>query len=543
VDHEPRRDPAVRRRRLIEVESIEIRTTSEARAIGERISAFLNERDPGGALSLVDALVGNEQLVTHARALAFTECGRQMKSRDLVLKGVAAWESLLGKTLDAEYNVANVEQALWDLAVDGQDFVVAMESEHKRLERARLLHKRAAENESLLKSVRLQAAVNLGNSFDLMGRELDAMEAWGLALGIDPNFAMARGNVGTALLAVAPYVGGHTPTVIREAASNLDFALERPDELVRFGGAEALKHFKKARARIKVAGNDVRTSSETTWPPDYFGWCREHELFLHVSHRCLRVGTKLLDPLFFARLNARSLDEGEDRVNDLVDAFNAIKQAYATARYTAWLAVSPGDAQKEELKEARRRIAFLDTLSYTRFGVRTGLAAQAFSAATNVLDQVASFLHLYLETGRDFRGVYFRTLWHKRHGRVMEPAFVPRLQRSGHLNRGLLALCDLASDLEQDTLLARLVDRRHAATHRFLVLHDLRLEEGDGPWVDRESWSRFCEELLAVLRIARSAIVYLARTVDIEESQTKHGEGPMFELPLSLMPDDLAELD
>jgi hypothetical protein len=315
---------------------------------------------------------------------------------------------------------------------------------------------------------------------------------------------------------------------------------------VRFGGSEALKHFKKARARIKVASSDSAKSSpgsEATWPSGYFGWCRKNELFLHVSHRCLRVDTKLLDPLFFARLNARSLDEGEERMNDLVDAFNAIKQAYATARYTAWLAISQADAQREELKEARRRIAFLDTLSYTRFGVRTGLAVQAFSAATNVLDQVASFLHLYLETGRNFRGVYFRTLWHKRRNRVMEPAFVTRLQRSGHLNRGLLALCDLASDLEQDTLLAQLVDRRHAATHRFLVLHDFRLEQGEGPWVDRESWARFCDELLAVLRIARSAIVYLVRTVDIEESRTKHGEGLVLELPLSLMPDDLAELD
>ena len=72
------------------MESIEIRTTSEARAIGEQISAFLDECDPEGALNLADALVGDEQRVTHARALAFTECGRQMKDRDLVLNGMAA---------------------------------------------------------------------------------------------------------------------------------------------------------------------------------------------------------------------------------------------------------------------------------------------------------------------------------------------------------------------------------------------------------------------------------------------------------------------
>jgi tetratricopeptide (TPR) repeat protein len=525
------------------VDPIEVRIPSEAEAVWERISAFLDESNPDGALALVDGLTGDEVLVAQARALALTEAGRQKKDRRLLVDGLAEWESLLKKDIRVEYNLANAEQVLWDLAISTHGYVEAMEREHKRLERARLLYRGVVANKTLPQETRLQASVNLGNTYDSMGRDLDAMEVWEEAIRIDPEFAMARGNIGTALLAVAPFVGEHSPTVLREAARNLDLALAKPDDLVQFGGVEALKYFQKARVRIKGGGKDHPRNAEATWPAGYFGWCREHELFLHVSHRCLRAETKLLDPLFFARLNAESIDEGEARINDLVDAFNAIKQAYASARYTTWLAVSPGDAQKEELREVRRRIVFLDTLSYTRFGVRTGLAVQAFAAATNVLDQVASFVHLYMQTGRNARGVYFKSLWHSPSRRVMEPAFATRLQRKERFNRGLLALCDLASDLEQDTLLAQLVNRRHAATHRFLVLHDHLLDNSDGPWVDRVDWASFSEQLIAQLRIARSAIVYLARTVDIEEARTRQNEGLVLELPLDQIPDELAELD
>jgi hypothetical protein len=92
-------------------------------------------------------------------------------------------------------------------------------------------------------------------------------------------------------------------------------------------------------------------------------------------------------------------------------------------------------------------------------------------AHTNTLDKIAGLVHLYFDTGRSRKSVYFRGMWHKkrRNGRPaeMEPGLAAEL-RNG--NRGLLALCDLNLDVSGDddaTELKRLVARRHAVTHGF----------------------------------------------------------------------------
>ncbi len=132
------------------------------------------------------------------------------------------------------------------------------------------------------------------------------------------------------------------------------------------------------------------------------------------------------------------------------------------------------------------RASYVDNLNYARWGVRTGIANQAFAATTNLLDKVASFLHLYYRTQRHSRSVYFRTLWHPGTKNVMDPEFAEAL--TDRTNRGLIALLDLSCDLEEETPLAALLKRRHAATHPFLVTHQMLAEEQPGPWLDHVEW-------------------------------------------------------
>jgi hypothetical protein len=147
------------------------------------------------------------------------------------------------------------------------------------------------------------------------------------------------------------------------------------------------------------------------------------------------------------------------------------------------------------------------------------MGIQAFTAAANLLDKIASFTHLYLSTGR-VRDVYFPSLWHPRNQKrekQMEPVFRQELEKES-FNRGLLALCDLSCDLDRKTRLAELIDRRHSATHRFLVIHEWG-ENAASPdkLLDRVSWSELIDGLSWQLRTARAALIYLARTVEIRE--------------------------
>lgn len=315
-----------------------IKSAADAEVVSARVIALLDAGDADGAITLADAATGDDVLVTQLRAFAYTEGGRQRKDRQTTARGRDLWESLSGRTRASGYNLANAEQALFELAVGELGYLGAIESELGHLERARRGHEAIAADTAVPDDLKLQALTNLGNSYDLMGRDLDGLEAWERALAIDRDFAMACGNVGVALAHVAPFMGEHAPTVINEAAQALDAALAKPDEIVKQGGPAALAHFEQTRARLPAA--KASETSPTHFDDPHLEWCREHELFLHVSHRCLREDVRKLDPLFFRGLLAGVDDAEQKRVKDLIDAFNSIKQGYVSARYLTWL-VSP----------------------------------------------------------------------------------------------------------------------------------------------------------------------------------------------------------
>lgn len=82
-----------------------------------------------------------------------------------------------------------------------------------------------------------------------------------------------------------------------------------------------------------------------------------------------------------------------------------------------------------------------------------------------------------------------------------------------------MALCDLSCDLEQDTPLNRMVERRHSATHRFLTVHWMLGESGalQHSWLERVEWGDLVEGVHSQLAMARAALVYLACMIDIAE--------------------------
>lgn len=155
------------------------------------------------------------------------------------------------------------------------------------------------------------------------------------------------------------------------------------------------------------------------------------------------------------------------------------------------------------------------------------------TAATNLLDKIAGFLHLYFRTGRPRQQVYFRGFWKAPHRKgqstQMEPKFAGQLPHSrtedvgAGGNLGLLALCDLSRDLEGDTPLAQLLALRHAATHRFLVAHH-GLAPDSTEWLERMEWTELVDVMLQQLAVGRAALVYLVRAVDSHEAKILRDE-------------------
>lgn len=500
-------------------------TTKEASAAaGKRIGELLDQEQVSEAIAFAENCEGPQPITDQLRAIAYTHAGAMTRDRALLQRAVAMWRRAGGdKNSHMGYNLANAELELWYLLVRGRGYVPALQDDRAHLNEARVLFRRAGQDESVPEEIRVQALTNLGNSYDSEGRDIEAIVAYDEVLALNPNFGMALGNKGTALKYVAPFAGKHQPTVLAEAVTALDAALKDEAGIVQFGGTSALEHFRERRAAIKVKPGIVHKPHEhPEWQDPHLRWCAEHELFLHVSLSCLSEAYEELDALYFSGITVGLDDAEQRRANDLIDAFNALKQDFIAARYLLWLAAGADSPIREHAAAITARGGYLDTLRYARWGPRTGLATQAFAAASNLLDKIAGAVHIYYRTARKSQGVYFRYLWHPRHADHKPDVMDPELVEAAP-TRGLRALCDLSCELESHTALNELLERRHAATHRFVVVRRLpgTGNEPAGDWLEYVDWDDLVSGAITLLRTARSALIYLARTIDIEEHRRK----------------------
>lgn len=499
---------------------MQIANEGDSAAAGRRIRELLDRNEPAEAIAFAESCEGPKHVTDQLRALAYTHAGSMLQDREHLESAAELWRSVGAETHNQiGYNLANAELDLWHLLVRERGYVPVLQDDRVHLRDARALLRRAGYDNTLPLHIRIQALTNLGNSYDSEGRDIDAIAACNEVLVLDPTFGMALGNKGTALLYVAPFAGKHRPTVTAEAVQALDAALADAERIIEFGGTKVLEHFRGLRANINVGRDFVAHPREQPeWADPYLRRCAAHGLFLHVSLACLSEDREELDPLFFRGVTVGLDDAEQRRAHDLIDAFNALKQDFIAARYLLWLADGAESPIRAHAAETSARAGYLDTLRYARWGTRTGLAIQAFAAASNLLDKVASAVHLYYRTSRKSRTVYFRYLWHPRAQRDQPDVMDPELVDAAP-TRGLRALCDLSCDPETDTQLNELLDRRHTATHRFLSVHRVpyAAEEPAGDWLEHVDWDDLVTGAVTLLVTARSALIYLARMIDIEE--------------------------
>ena len=165
-------------------------------------------------------------------------------------------------------------------------------------------------------------------------------------------------------------------------------------------------------------------------------------------------------------------DRARGQTTAMPTAVAAARQSYADHPMVRLETAPPGPCHAVSLQE---------TLS----GTFTACA----TVILDTLDTIAAFVHLYFRSGRGVRDIEFRTLpYANRSKKKLAPSLAEALKRPEQ-NRGLAALFDLSAELEEQSTspLRRLVQRRHAATHRFFSVH---IEGTPDPsdWIERLSW-------------------------------------------------------
>jgi tetratricopeptide (TPR) repeat protein len=488
-----------------------------------RARALIDTGEITAALELADTCTGDPRLVLQLRAVVYSAA---RSDREALLQAVELWRQLPTSNPEVAFQLASALQGIVELTVRHEGFSTAIERERHRLREARLLYLEAARHSDATQQLRLVALVNAANLFDLMGRDVDALRCYDEALAIDDGFGMALGNRAMALVRVAPFMDGHQNHVLEDAAWLFDRALEDEQRVIEIGGQGALTTFRNQRARIGSDGPPREPESrDVRFEDPHAQWAFDQGLLLHLSPTCLSHESTSIDPLHLGRMVVGIAEEEQDRLKQLRDAFNTVKQDFLAARYTLWLAAAPDSPIRDQTRELSSRGYFADTLTYARWGIRTGMGIQAMTAATNTLDKIAGLVHLYFRTGRDPKRFSFNQLWHlprvRNQPATIEPVFNAQLQ--ARPNMGLVAILDLScdvSDNEHRTPLKEQVARRHAATHRYLVAHDLPMYEPDETgWLTRLDWSEIVEGTIEQLRVTRAALIYFARAIADHEDR------------------------
>jgi hypothetical protein len=406
------------------------------------------------------------------------------------------------RELAAAFDAANATHDEWDARVREVGLWQTWKERGADLRAARDAFLQIAAEPDAGLHWRAHSLTNAANALDSVGRPFEALDFYDRADRLQPDDGMVRGNRGMLLARLMPYVYEAHETIAHRAIVDFDFAIAHPDQLTK----EALGVFKMSRERIGHHASDSPvTSPMETYRDPYSAWAARNRLVLSTG---LGVDPQEdgLDRAHLRGLATRVEDFSslDSPIPAPLGAINAIKRDYLSARYAAWLALeNPPEAH---LADRTKTAFYVDTLDYAKWDLRTGLAAMAFSSATNLTDKIGTLLVLWLNLPRNPNEVNDRN-WCFAKSKSQPAPIEPVLDAlmSQHRNRmpGLLGLVDMAQEEAAEPRTVGTSRRiRNASVHRFLSVRS----EGDGnstPYIEGVSEGHLADGLLEVLRLAR----------------------------------------
>ena len=378
-------------------------------------------------------------------------------------------------------------------------------------------------------TVQCQVLTNVANVLSNIGRFPEAVEMYDRALDLDPAFGMASGNKGLCLLAYARehYEPGHQCTMAGRAAHALDHALARPLEMpaVRAGFISHRDLAKQLSDGHNCADPEALHShglGQSAEEQTFRSWCLRNRLFINPLNDLGPVAIAGWDYLVLPTLSVR-----REIGTGFHGFYNQLKQEFASARwlfYEATEVMSPAFVDRE--------LNLLDTLDRSAFGIALEKCKFSLRSAYSLFDKIAGFISFYLELPPS-KTTYFRWFWYEgpRKNRSLRKEF------AGRRNLALRALFWLSKDLADDRDNAehhealepdarRIAAIRNALEHGYVkVVSTSRLwtpEPDHVPpdrFANRTTEAELVAKTLRVLKMARSALVYLSLAVHREERE------------------------
>lgn len=383
---------------------------------------------------------------------------------------------------------------------------------------------------------RKQVFVNYGNCLDMLGRGVEAFDAYDAAIAIDEHFSMAIGNRAKALRFFADISGRYRGAIYIEAYQAIKSIIDNQD-LIAIGGLSARKSFEDELQEIasrfkdktdltkRLAHPNYSTTNLSTFEEYYLAFCAKEKLFLNFHVHDTQCESAITDPIFISLITPI---EDDDTFYRLAKSINQIKEDYAVAR----LLLVQSQFKREDLNNISRRTTFVNSSDNVRFDLYSGLLKSAFTEAYNILDKIAVFINDYYSMGLPIRYVYFTSIWQedgkKKDGRIEGGKIRDKVLESKNIS--LYALYDIFQDFNSGCY-EHLKTIRDASTHRTLVIYDPAVADSDKE-SDKDSigYGTMLGETINLLRLAKSSIIYLINCVNVEENRKRGSDliAPVF---------------
>ena len=374
---------------------------------------------------------------------------------------------------------------------------------------------------------RCQIRTNLASKLNCLGRFVEALEQWHLVIQENPFFAMALGNMDSAIGSYAQhlYDSGHVGVFLKAASEAYSTALAEeafwdngPDTLVqgRFsrGLAEVNAHLEATEFDHSM---DLSAFSlgKTVDEQRYRRWCLQERLFLNPLNDITTATVASTDVLHLP-----------SHVYNVGDAprfpayYNHLKQEYVSARFRVYQYQSIDPLKGHFVDHG---VLILDSADGGEFGHHVDQLRTAFRSAYGLFDKVALFLNDYFSVGMESRDVSFRKVWGEQVGNPRRLRL--RVAFNGYKNWPLRGLYYLSKDLFDEGFSSaaapdarELVSLRNHAGHRFLTLQQYSAGSSDSDdhlYVPIDS---FFAKTMRIVRMARAALTYLSLAMYREEA-------------------------
>ena len=386
-----------------------------------------------------------------------------------------------------------------------------------------------------------QIYTNLGNCFNFIGRFIEAQQYWNKAVEISPDFAMGIGNRANGLYNYGSYLFDdfHKNLLNIFAFHDLNSALLLKEFLYPEAESQMqklylyLKQYIPDEYQIKLPDLNSYDLGKDKILVEYRKWCLKNVLFINPLNDLGNYNIASHDSL-----NMPTLTLKWSKPPIYVNLFNQIKQEFGTARFSYFNSLQSNNPHFSDID-----INIIETMESAQYSYYLEQLKISFRLSYSILDKIAFLLNDYLKLGMKEFDVNFNSIWYAdRDKKKLNEFFV------NSKNWALKGLYWLSKDLYEkkgdwDDILepeAKEIKKiRNSIEHRGLKV----LLECVTHYDKDEEISYTIERLdfeaktMKMLKLTRSAIMYLSLAIHQEESTKEVSDSIKIPVDYGLVPD------